>query len=133
VETPPQVVKAASHYLSGSCLTLFETQLKFSEVAPKGRRYSDDAKLLIYRFLSEMFALPSRSTLSVWLQSLRWISRGLWTSGGQRRWCRIESRRSWSCVAASTMHIAVNRHNFDRPRSLYAKFSWIHMVSSLAY
>ena len=83
VETPSQVVKAASHYLSGSCLTLFETQLKFSEVAPKGRRYSDDANYTrvsviqynhgprAYRFLSEMFALPSRSTLSVWLQSLQ--------------------------------------------------------------
>ena len=81
VETPSQVVKAASHYLSGSCLTLFETQLKFSKVSPKGRRYSNDAKLLAlslyshgpraYRFLSEMFALPSRSTLSVWLQSLQ--------------------------------------------------------------
>jgi len=74
------IVKAASEYLGGDCLTLFEKQLHFSQVAPKGRRYSTDAKLLAlslhshgpqaYRFLSQMFALPSRSTLSVWLQSL---------------------------------------------------------------
>ena len=76
-----ELVKAASEFLSGDCLTLFRSQLHFSKVAPKGRRYCSDAKLLAlslysygpkaYRFLSQMFALPSRSTLSVWLQSLQ--------------------------------------------------------------
>ena len=75
------IVKAVSKYLSGNCLTLFEQQLRFSQVAPKGRRYSTDAKLLAlslhnygpkaYRFLSEMLALPSRTTLSFWLQTLQ--------------------------------------------------------------
>ena len=66
-------------------LPFFEKQLHFSQDAPKGRRYSTDAKLLAlslhsygpqaYRFLSQMFALPSRSTLSVWLQSLEIMPR----------------------------------------------------------
>ena len=41
-----ELVKAASEFLSGDCLTLFRSQLHFSKVAPKGRRYCSDAKLL---------------------------------------------------------------------------------------
>ena len=48
---------------------------------PRGRRYNDNGKQFAlnlychgpkaYRFLSRIFTLPSKSTLSVWLQSMQ--------------------------------------------------------------
>ena len=77
------IVKGASRFLSGDCLKFFEMQLKTSKQfqSPKGRRYSDDSKRLAlelysqgpkaYRFLSRLFSLPCKSTLSLWLQSMQ--------------------------------------------------------------
>ena len=78
-----EIVESASHILSGDCLKFFEMQLKLCKDfrAPTGHRYSDDGKRLAlllysqgpkaYRFLSRLFSLPCKSTLSLWLRSMQ--------------------------------------------------------------
>jgi hypothetical protein len=75
------VVKSAAKFLTGDSLKLFEMQLRQSLKKSKGRRYSDDDKLLAlslynhgakaYRFIAGISTLPSKTTLSVWLQSMQ--------------------------------------------------------------
>jgi hypothetical protein len=75
------ILNAASTFLPTDGLRWLEMQLKLAKKSPKGRRYSDYAKLLAlnlyshgpksYRFLSNMFTLPTKSTLSLWLQSMQ--------------------------------------------------------------
>ena len=79
--TIDSIVKAASKFLNTDCLSWLEMQLRMAKRSPRGRRYSNYAKQFAlnlyshgpkaYRFLSSIYALPSKSTLSVWLQSMQ--------------------------------------------------------------
>lgn len=63
-----------SKYLNASTIKFFESQVRCQKRKPKGRRYDVNDKVLAlslyktspkgYRFLSTLFALPSRKTLS---------------------------------------------------------------------
>jgi len=74
------VVDCVSKYFTGDSLKFFISQLRLSACRPKGRRYSVDIKLLAlslhnfgarsYRFLSRIIALPSKTSLCLWLHSL---------------------------------------------------------------
>ena len=75
------IVLSAKRYLSSESLKFFEAQLHLSKRRPRGRRYSNDMKLFAlslyssgpkaYHFLSGIFSLPKKTTLSVWLQGMQ--------------------------------------------------------------
>ncbi len=75
------IVRSAKKFISGDGLKLFELQLRQASKHPRGQRYTDDEKLLAlslyshgpkaYRFLSSILTLPTKASLSLWLQSIQ--------------------------------------------------------------
>jgi len=90
----------AASRLNPESKKFIRTQLQMAQVAPKGRRYSDDAKLFAlsvfhqgpkaYRLLSSVFSLPSKSTLCLWMQSFK-ISAGFSDDLINATACRVKA------------------------------------------
>jgi hypothetical protein len=77
-ETLQQQLDKTGKYLSKDGLYFLKMQLQLASKRSRGRRYSNELKSMalaiyykgprVYKFLSSIFALPSKSTLSLWLQ-----------------------------------------------------------------
>ncbi len=76
-----QVISDVGKYLKGDAFNFVAHQLRMSQHPPKGRRYSDEMRLLslalynsgpkAYAYLSEIFVLPSKVSLTKWLRNVR--------------------------------------------------------------
>lgn len=74
------VINDSRQFLKPESYDFLASQLRLSACKPKGRRYSVDMKLMAlslhnfgaraYRFLSRIIALPSKTSLCLWLHSL---------------------------------------------------------------
>ncbi len=76
-----RVIADVGKYLHGDALNFVAHQLRMTQHPPKGRRYSDEIRLLslslynsspkAYAYLAEIFILPSKISLLKWLRNVR--------------------------------------------------------------
>jgi len=76
-----KVLQDIGKYLKGDAFNFVEHQIRMCQHPPKGRRYTDEVKLLslalynsgpkAYAYLADIFVLPSKFSLSKWLNNMQ--------------------------------------------------------------